>query len=297
MIITISVFGIYNYNLYSNKDDDKPVIMMESDSLVISVADDEEELLKGVTAFDSKDGDVTKNLGVESIGPFNKDFSRQVNYVVFDSDNHVSKASRLFYYKDYNKIHFSLDGPLTFSASTGNINILALVHANDCIDGNITQKVSFSQQSRIYVNIPSDYQVSFEVANSAGDRAILPATVTIYDPEERKNLPQISLTHYLVYTSIGEELNLQEYLKSVKFGSVIYTVSDGPTTFAVDTSDLTPEERKEMKKLEPSVRKEQFKINNIPDYQTPGIYEVQYTIDSLEGQRGEVKLIVIVEED
>lgn len=60
-------------------------------------------LLAGVTATDAEDGDVTASLLVEGISGRNDDGTVQVTYAAFDSNHHVTKATRAVRYTDYTK--------------------------------------------------------------------------------------------------------------------------------------------------------------------------------------------------
>lgn len=289
------MFISYNIYLQKHSDSEGPIISMDSDTIEISVEDKKAALLQGVTAYDNKDGDVTASVGIESLSDFDEDGYRIVHYVAFDSNNNVSKKSRKMKYRDYKKIVFSLDSPLRFPAGQGNTDVLGAVHAEDCLDGNISNQIGFSEQSIIYTSVPSDYPVTLVVTNSAGDTAILPVTVTMYDAIEEREAPKISLTNYLVYTKVGDEINPKDYIEGIEYNRVEYLVTDGRGTYDIDTSEMSNQEKKAFYEEEPSVNIDRFMIGGSVDYYTPGVYEVKYYIDSPEEFRGTVNLVVVVE--
>ena len=297
LIATLIFFGVYNYHVYQTSDKEGPVIQMEEDLIEVSVKDDIKSLLEGVTAFDQKDGDVTNTIGIESITEFLDDESttRQINYVAFDQDTHVAKAHRRLVYTDYTPIHFSLTAPLRFPEQVSNVNILGNICAKDCIDGDISKQIGFSEDSSIQVDTAGNYRVTLCVTNSAGDTQELPITVRIYNYNLENSLPQIILSDYLIYTKIGEKLNPYDYLESVTYRGVEYTLTNQEGTFGIDTSDMTKEEKEEFHQREAEVNADRFIINDMTDYSTPGSYEISYAIDSLDGERGYIHLVVVVE--
>lgn len=297
LIATSIIFGIYNYHIYKTSDKDAPIIKMNKDIIQVSVNDDTSALMEGVTAFDQRDGDVTDSLGIESITEFIDDecTTRQINYVAFDSNAHVAKAHRRLVYTDYTPIHFSLTGPLRFPEQSSNVNILGIIHAEDCIDGDISKQIGFSEDSNIQVDIASSYEVTLCVTNSAGDTQELPVTVRIIDQNYERLLPQIALTDYLVYTKVGEKINPTDYIKCVTYNGVEYSLTDEEGTFGIDTSEMSREEKEEFYKRESAVNIDKFMINDMTDYSSPGSYEISYSIDTLDGERGYMYLIVVVE--
>ena len=297
LILTVGFFGVYIYRLYKNSDKEGPVITIENETIEVSVRDGFDTFLEGVTAYDETDGDVTYTLGIESISGFidKECTTRQINYVAFDSNSHVAKASRRMVYSDYRPIHFALASPLKFPEQSTNVNILGVTRAWDCLDGDISRQIVFSEDSMVQVDTAGAYDVVLCVTNSAGDTEELPVTIRIYEKEKEGALPQITLKKYLVYTNVGKKINPYDYIQSVTYSGVEYLVTNGEGTFAIDTSDWTPEQKKAFLKMDPKVDINKFKITDSVDYNTPGSYEIKYTIDTLTGERGYVYLIVVVE--
>ena len=112
LIASAAAFGLFNWNYYRSKDTLGPVINMDSSDIVVSVNDPQSHVMAGVTATDSKDGDVTALMLIENLSEFVEENTRIVSYAAFDKDNHVSKAQRRMTYSDYVPPHFSLSAPM-----------------------------------------------------------------------------------------------------------------------------------------------------------------------------------------
>jgi hypothetical protein len=61
-VAAVIIFELYRFQDRNVNDRVPPVITMEEDTVEISVSDDKSAILKGITAQDGKDGDVTANL-------------------------------------------------------------------------------------------------------------------------------------------------------------------------------------------------------------------------------------------
>lgn len=135
-------------------DSQGPVIHMDRDSIKISVRDDASAILNGVAASDSKDGDVSDTLVVESLSNFIEKGRRQAVIAAFDQDNHVTKVTRDIIYTDYHSPHFSLKEPLRFSI-TGHESIIENLTAYDVLDGDITDRITIrkNDDDMIYTDL------------------------------------------------------------------------------------------------------------------------------------------------
>lgn len=99
-VIAAASFGYFKYEQINSKDNQAPAITMDTDSIQVSCQAEDGELLKGIKATDSKDGDVTGSLIVESVSNFMENHTRNMTVVAFDSDNHATKAARKITYAD-----------------------------------------------------------------------------------------------------------------------------------------------------------------------------------------------------
>ena len=296
LLASAAVFGRYFWTDIRTKDTLGPIIEMDTSELHVSVNDPQTQLFQGMKAQDAKDGDVTSSLIVEKLSDFIAEDTRVISYAAFDSDNHTTKATRRLVYTDYTPVVFTLDKPLRFAATSGRIDYLASLHARDCLDGDISDYVTFTSDSVINTRLAGDYRTALEVTNSAGDTFQLPVTITVYDSMLESSNPQIELTNYLIYIGKGDQIDPMDYLKSVTYRNVEYALTDDEGTFAVDTTGWSSYALKEFKERDPMVSRKLFSVNNLVNNIVPGTYEIQYSLTDLEGNKGEVSLIVIVEE-
>ena len=83
LILEIAVFVTGGFILFERMREDKiaPEIFFENDRIEVSVNATDEELLKGVTATDDRDGDVSASLVVERLSEFTAPGVRKVTYL------------------------------------------------------------------------------------------------------------------------------------------------------------------------------------------------------------------------
>ncbi|MBO5858931.1 MAG: hypothetical protein J6R20_04070 [Clostridia bacterium] len=132
-----AVFLIFLVKETITTDRSIPVITIDTEVLEVELNAKNEDMLVGVTAHDKKDGDLTSEIFVESVSRFTKKGECNVTYVVCDSDNHVTKATRKIRYKNYTSPQFVITKSLCFSACDY-IDLTETIQAIDCIEGNIT---------------------------------------------------------------------------------------------------------------------------------------------------------------
>lgn len=85
--------------VYLGRDRKGPVIQVPAEQISYQEGAAEEELLKGVTAIDDRDGDVSDSLMVEKILPSDDSSTAQVIYAAMDKSNNVTKAYRSITYE------------------------------------------------------------------------------------------------------------------------------------------------------------------------------------------------------
>lgn len=256
-------------------DQSGPVITMDSKSITVPADADEAQLLKGITATDKTDGDVTDGIVLEGMGNFIDGNTRKMTVAAVDSDGHVTKASREVIYEKYEAPKFRLKKSLKFAV--GVTDILENLRASDVLDGSLTDQIKISSKYSLKVDEPGDYPMLFTVTNSAGDVSKLKATVTICTAADMQYLPDVRLTEYLVYTD-GQQLAPREYIKSLVINDVKYqregdllAASDGTT---IPVSDIS--------------------IDSNVNYHKNGCYEITYRYGTKETGKGETRLIVVV---
>lgn len=238
-----------------------PSITLDSDSLVVSIADKESALLKGVTAYDEKDGDISDRILVESVSKFITPGVCTVTYAVSDSDNHVTKATRTLQYTDYVAPEFYMKRALVYSVDE-DVDISAAVGARDCIDGDISDKVTIIATDFVE-NTQGVFTVSLQVANSMGHMIYLDVTVHVEGNETMA--PEIQLEKSLIYIKKGENPDFASYIKDVTVNGVL-------------------------------LKDYGLLISSNFDSETEGTYNVHYYISTDEGYEGHSILTVVVEE-
>ncbi len=240
IVIFLIVAVIFTYNWYQDKraiDKTYPEIQMGSELLEVSVKATDEDFLKDVIARDAKDGDLTNSIIVESVSQFidKKNHICKVTYVVEDSDNNVTKATRNIKFIDYEKPKFTLSQPLCFNIGS-EISISDVIGAIDEYDGDISHKVKILS-STVSNKTAGAYTVTAQVTNSLGDTSKLKATVVI---RQGNNLsPVIELKQNIVYLKKGQNFNAKKYIKSVKDkdGNAMSTDAVSVVSSSVDTEE------------------------------------------------------------
>ena len=116
--LALSALGVLGARIYQKVayGGAAPEIAFAADVLEVPTGADDAALLAGVTATDAEDGDVTASLLVEGVSGRNADGTVQVTYAAFDSDRHVTKATRAVRYTDYKPPRFALSQPLACRA-------------------------------------------------------------------------------------------------------------------------------------------------------------------------------------
>lgn len=264
-VIMVILYIVNRWVLYSRFDRSTPEISFDSEVLEVSVAVTEEELLNGVTAADKKDGDVTDTIIIESISKMLGDHERIVTYAAFDKDNHVGKAQRKIRYTDYTSPRFSLDGPLEAGTMNAEMSdILAPLHATDCIDGDLTSQIVVIDTEITSMSadaMTAQYEV--QVTNSCGDVTTLKLPVRM-QMNTSGSFAEIKLSEYLAYRKVGEAVDPAAFVVSASAGGQEYGVGG-------------------------------VQINSNLDTSMPGVYTVTYTL-SVEGNSTSTDLIIVVEE-
>ncbi len=238
-----------------------PQITVEGEMIDVSLKATDEELLKGVTAYDEKDKDLTDKIIIESISRFTEKGVSKVIYAVCDNDNNVAKATRMIRFKDYKSPKFDVDGNLCFSLYE-HIDIRLLIHATDSLEGDITDKIIVTSDDYA-TSIAGVFSLNVAVTNSKGDSSLIKLPLIVED--RPLSVPTIELKEYLVYAKKGKTIDFKKYI--------------------VDALNMKEESLKEKVTFESNV-----------DFNTPGTYHVHYYVTDADGLRGHSVLTVIVGE-
>lgn len=264
--IGISVLCALSICLYAvffvkerRQDKTYPIITIDEELIDVSIKITDEELLKGVTAYDAKDGDITSKIMVESISKFVEYGVSIVTYAVCDNDNHATSATRKIRFVDYTEPEFVLNRSLVFGLGE-KINIQSCVGAYDCIDGDISDRVIITATD-YNTNEVGMFNVSLMASNSMGDSIYM--EVPVYIKDMSFSAPQIKLSDYIIYTKVGQEIDLVDYVRSA------VDRYEQPVNVLIDTN---------------------------LDINKPGSYEAHYETQDVDGRKGYAIMTIIVEE-
>ncbi len=238
-----------------------PQITVEEEMIEVSLKATDEELLKGVTAYDEKDKDLTDKIIIESISRFTEKGVCKVIYAVCDSNNNVAKATRMIKYKGYESPKFKVIGNLCFSLYE-HIDISEIIEATDSLGGNITDKIVVTSDD-YSTSVAGAFSLNVSVTNSKGDASTIKLPLIVEDVP--LSAPKIELKEYLVYTQKGKTVDFKSYI--------------------VDALDF-----------QEASLKEQVTIESKVDFNKPGTYNVHYYVTDSLGTRGHSVLTVIVGE-
>lgn len=294
-IVTVIGYGIFSVYERKNTDQTRPVIEMDSSSIVISVNDEESAIFQGMTAYDEKDGDVSENFIVENLSNFYEKGKRTAYIAVFDYDGHVNKITRDVIYEDYEEPVFELMAPFDFPVreSSSAISIQELsekMSVNDSIDGDLTGSLRLSSDYMLNSAKEGEYPMEFQVTTSAGYISKLPITVRIYNEREEAKSPSIELTKYLVNVEKGTDINPGSYVKSLEINGVVYTRNRDSDSFISEATEQNSETHTiELSAVE--IDASEY------DKDTAGTYEIKYYMTDPEGDIGVARLYAVVRED
>lgn len=267
-VISLAAFGYYKFQIDSKYDEVAPVIKADSDEITVSVTDGDDVLLQGMTASDNRDGDVTDSLIVESHSKFIAEGKRKVTYAAFDKAGNVGTYTRTIVYSDYTAPTFNLAAPLRVSLEGETFNPSSNITASDCLDGNITTMIKYKYGENTNFSTAGEYLISYQVSDSAGDTSVIEMYIEVMKKSDYEK-PYPILTDYIVYTNVGEALNLTDYIKGLVVDNYYsYIFAD----HAADT--------------EPEYTADQISISGDVDYNTPGTYRVIYTLNGVADEKG-----------
>ena len=266
IVVCLVIFVGYRIVDKAATDSASPEISI-SGELQLSVLDEKEAMLTGVSATDNKDGDVTGSLVIEGVKVLDSDGTVSITYAAFDSAGNVAKAERIAQYTDYVSPRFTLRAPLVFSSS--NFDVLSIVGAEDLFDGDIKHRVRVNPLEDMSSATVGEHEVQFRVSNSLGDTSelILPVEVIAAG----KYNANLTLKSYIVYLPVGADFNEKSYLNEfICYGDAVSLNGGVPTGYRFITEGRV-------------------------DTETPGVYTVSYEVTYNQVYTGYSKLIVVVE--
>lgn len=257
-VLLVVAYGIFLHTLEKEDRNQAPEIIFEDSHLVLSVTDDKSRLLEGVKATDHEDGDLTKDIIVDSVSAFDGQKKRTVRYVVFDKKNKATEATRTISYTDYIAPKFYMDNSLVQDVISVS-KIHKMIGATSCVDGDISNSVD------VKVGTLEDKQVVLKI--HAHDSTGTECNLSVALDYDKITYPaKIRLQNYLLYLPVGQVFDFQQNVKEVLQGE------------------------KEAEKL-----REYVAIDSKVDFQTPGVYEVYYRLGEGAGVTALTKGIVVIE--
>ena len=266
VLAALSVCGVIVYTVQKHRvtGGASPEIQFAQDEIRIQTGDGYEKMLEGVTATDAEDGDVTDSVMVESVSKFVEKDVVDVTYVAYDSQNHVSRATRRVRYSNYQSPRFSMSGPMVF-LSRNVADLMNFIGVTDAIDGDISVKAHASfDDTTIALATVGTHNVEISVTNSLGDTSRLVVPVKVV--EDVPHSESIPLKTYLVYIKKGASFDPAFYL-------VNSDQAQGGSTMGESTIQISSN------------------VNPV----TAGVYSVDYSLIKNEMISAMTRLIVVVE--
>ncbi len=261
-VVTLTFFVVF-ITTNITKDRTIPVFTIDEEECQVSVKASRKELLKGVTAYDEKDGDITDRVLIESISKFLDKEKRKckITYVVADNDDHIVTADRVIEYIDYTPPKFTMNKSLVFSIYDG-VKVTGIIGAEDCIDGDISQNVIIYSPD-FEDDKEGEYTMQATVTNSKGDTSdiVLPVLVERLS----RSASEIVLSDYLIYVKKGTTPKWSTFIKK--------TIDSTGIEADVDVTIKTD-----------------YSANK------PGTYMVHYYLTDSYGHTGHSVLVAIVQE-
>ena len=262
--LSVLAFALAIYYTQFYKDVVPPEIRMDADVITVSAADGDEALLRGVTATDNRDGDITGAVLVDGVSQLTGPNAARVRYIVFDAAENDATASRTVVYSDYEAPRVFILQPLIYNVGD-TIALRGRVIARDCLEGNITDRIRISSQD-LSNRAAGVYHLTIWVMNKLGD--VSTVTVPVIVREDDPAAPVVELKSYLTYLARGEEFDPKAYFQSY------YDSADSRARNYFDHLEVSGE----------------------VDTDTPGTYEVAYSATNSDGLTGQAILTVVVEE-
>lgn len=260
LLILLGSYGIFLYLTSCDQSlGEVPEMNVPSSVLKVSVKDKEDVLLQDVRAIDMEDGDLSHQIFIENISPFDENKRRKVTYAVFDSDDHLVKKTRQIEYTDYKEPVINLKKAICYYYVTSMNEYKDFVLAKSSVDGDLTSKVTID---KVYYEDDQCY-VTYSVIDSCGSKVSLSLKVT-----ELRSSPNvdIELSEYLIRVPKGTAISPRDYIKSVE-------------SMGMKNNSL----------------KQYIEIQDDYDPDHEGTYEFIYQLSRPNGDYGITKLVVIVE--
>lgn len=207
-----------NGAVYMTKDRIKPEIHFPKTEMTYARGSNESKLLKGVTATDNRDGDVTKSLRISSVIPNKDNTEVTVEYTAKDSSNNVRKISRTIPYSDSDKENSNEEEAAASDGSAEGDEIVTESGVDEDTDGDnpgegdTSSAESAAQDSGISANSAA--------SQSTNESAATENAAAASDESEIAGLtagsPQIRLKAHTAVIPVGGTFSYMQYIDSMK---------------------------------------------------------------------------------
>ena len=208
VLFVLSVAFTVYVNVSDKSDFNAPEIICKQDTISVSVNASEEQILSYVSATDSKDGDLTDSIVIESISPFVGRNNAKIIFAVCDSDKNVSKLEKNIQYTDYSNPDFSFSKQHVYYVGATKVDLLTGVSASDVLDGDISNRIVISD-SAVDLSQPGVYPVKYKVTTSKGVTSEIEVNAYVYSSRLKFN---IELSDYLVYASSDSPVDPESFI-------------------------------------------------------------------------------------
>lgn len=211
IIFVIVLVAYFFFHFTKSTDTTVPKIRCDIPVIEISVKDGNDALLKHITAYDEKDGDISNKVIVEKSSAF-VDFGKViVTFAVCDNDDNVAKINVPVTYSDYENPRFELKDDLVFMTGSG-ANVDGAVTVTDSFDGDITDRLVIIANGA-EIESSGKYPLTFKVTNSKSYTYSIDVDLIV--SEYFTNGYNIELKDYFVYKKVGETVDYDSMIKSV----------------------------------------------------------------------------------
>jgi len=225
-----------------------PLINSSLNPLTVSCDFTREDLLEGLTAYDTEDGYITKNIIPGKLSPFTEKGVSEIEYYVYDSDDNCGRYKREVVFSDYSSPKVGLSAPLVFYAKNASYSdLINCIYGSDSLDGEVNH-IRVNSSDIDYAKA-GDYTVSISLINSFGDTANYDLPVHII--KRSYGGMEIHLNENLIFIKSDEQFDPEDFVKEVEFSQ---------------TEELVPQ------------KDWNIEIESNVDTSEAGIYEVRYMI-------------------
>ena len=207
LVVSTVLMAVFTGYDRMRRDEEKPVITCPETVLETSVSVTEEALLAGVSASDSRDGEV--DVVVEKLSPVDDAHQRTVTYAAADSAGNVSRATRTLQYTDYHPPRFQMTGAPRATTAEGPYALIGKIRASDVTGRDLSGRIRFGTLDSRMANEQGIHLLELRVTDAFGFNQVLPIEVDVYDPAG-ENI-RVELKEYLIYLPLNGTLDAAAY--------------------------------------------------------------------------------------